>query len=237
MNKVSRAEWGARPPKSKPLRINTLNATGHWEGTAMGSFPHSSCATKVRVIQNYHMDTQGWNDIAYNFLVCPHGYCFVGRDHYVRSSANGTNHANGQSEAVCFLGGIGDPFPIEAERTFSEIMYEISSEHYCHNNWFNTMCPGPEICGEIKNGYPRVKQQPPTTPTEDDELPLHIIQGDGPGWFVTDQVHKRLIWSPDEAARIVFRTRSAGGKIMCTDQNGPIKYAQEDVDAIPTVNA
>jgi hypothetical protein len=171
MNKVSRAEWGARPPKRVSPGINTRSATGHWEGTSMGSFPHASCATKVRVIQNYHMDTQGWNDIAYNFLVCPHNYVFVGRDHGVRSSANGSNAGNSESEAVCYLGGIGDPFTDEAKYGFSEIMHEISSVHYCHNHWFNTMCPGPEICDWIKSGMPTQMPVPkPPIVIEDEEI-------------------------------------------------------------------
>lgn len=172
MIKVSRAEWGARPPKRNPLGINTRSATGHWEGTQMGSFPHTSCPTKMRVIQNYHMDTQGWNDIAYNFAVCPHGVVFVGRDHGIRSSANGSNSGNSESEAVCYLGGLGDSFTPEGKQAYSEIMHEISSIMYCHNHWFNTMCPGPEICNYIKAGCPLLPQpeEPDLTPEEHAQL-------------------------------------------------------------------
>ena len=40
---------------------------------------HRDCASSVRGIQNYHMDGQGWQDIAYNWLFCRHGYLFRGR--------------------------------------------------------------------------------------------------------------------------------------------------------------
>jgi hypothetical protein len=237
--KVSRREWGARPPKSTPQGINTRSATGHWEGTHMGSFPHASCPTKMRVIQNYHMDTQGWNDIAYNFAVCPHGIVFVGRDHGIRSSANGTNAGNSESEAVCFLGGLNDPFPIEAEVAYREIMNEISpSRQFCHNHWFNTMCPGPEICNEIKNGYPRLARTPEQPPSyiQEDELPLHlIISPRDPEWWLTDFITKRWVQSPGEAAQLIWSTVATGGKIEHNAQNGPVPYDQATVDAIPTV--
>jgi hypothetical protein len=241
MIKVSRAEWGARRPKTSPLGINTRSATGHWEGTSMGSFPHTSCATKMRVIQNYHMDTQGWNDIAYNFAVCPHGYVFVGRDHGIRSSANGTNSGNSESEAVCFLGGVGDPFPVEAELAYREIMNEISPNvQYCHNHWFNTMCPGPTICNEIKNHYPNLPQGPITPPSyvTEDDLPLHLIIGkNAPEWWITDWNTKRWVQSAPEAAQIIFSTVKTGGKIEHDGNNGPVIYDQATVDAIPTLKA
>ena len=79
---------------------------------------------------------------------------------------------------------------------------------------------------------------PSPQPQEDDIVPLHLITGDKEPegkWWVTDLVTKRHVWSPDEAARIVVRTRSQGGKIECTDQNGAVTYEQADVDSIPTV--
>ena len=39
----------------------------------MGPMDHTRCTGVVRSIQSFHMDGNGWNDIAYNFLVCPHG--------------------------------------------------------------------------------------------------------------------------------------------------------------------
>jgi hypothetical protein len=70
---VTRGEWGARAPRSvTPLWVNLV--TSHWEGPHMGSFGHDQCAGKVRGIQNFHMDSRGWGDIAYNAVACPHGF-------------------------------------------------------------------------------------------------------------------------------------------------------------------
>jgi hypothetical protein len=77
---------------------------------------------------------------------------------------------------------------------------------------------------------------PQPEPEEGDIMPLHLICGDrDPAWYVTDLVTKRYVQSPDEAARIVVRTVSQGGKIEQDGNNGPVTYEQVDVDAIPTV--
>ena len=78
MNLVTRAQWGARPPRNR-TPLNPTGATAHWEGPHMGVFPHTACPSKVRGIQAFHMDSRGWSDIAYNAIVCPHGYVFEGR--------------------------------------------------------------------------------------------------------------------------------------------------------------
>lgn len=179
MIKVSRAEWGARPPKFVPAGINTESGTDHWEGTTMGEFPHESCATKVQVIQDFHMDARGWSDIAYNFLVCPHGYVFIGRDHGVRSAANGTNIANDHSEAVCFIGGIGDTFTDAARQSLHEMNIEIGGITYPHQHWFNTACPGPDIHSWIDQGQPVPNL--PTQPGDDNDVISLAMEWDSKG--------------------------------------------------------
>lgn len=164
MQKVSREEWGARAPRNVPSGINTQTGTDHWEGTSLGVFAHESCATKVRAIQAFHMDSRGWNDIAYNFVVCPHGFIHVGRDHGIRSAANGTNEGNNQSEATCYLGGPGDQFTEAGKSALKEINAEISSTIYPHKHWFNTQCPGNEIVDWLDAGQPTTDVVVPTLP-------------------------------------------------------------------------
>lgn len=167
MNKITREEWGARPPRFVPSGINTQSATNHWEGTTLGEFPHESCPTKVQVIQDFHMDSRGWSDIAYNFLVCPHGYVFVGRDHGVRSAANGTNEGNNNSEAVCYIGGPGDIFTVAGRSALHEINLEIGGQTFPHQHWFNTACPGQDIVEWLIAGQPVPAPKLPQTPTKE----------------------------------------------------------------------
>lgn len=105
MEVVTRKEWGARRPKTTtsllPEDVDFL-VVHYSAADADEQALHRNCAERVRGIQNYHMDHNGWNDIAYNWLVCKHGYIFRGRGWRVMSAA--TLGANGFTVAVCFLG-------------------------------------------------------------------------------------------------------------------------------------
>lgn len=111
---IQRAEWGARAPKSvSPMRAPVGLSVVHWEGPALWGplwpFAHDTCAAKVRGIQAFHMSGI-YSDVAYNDLVCPHGYVFAGRGIGVANGANGGNAgANSHRYAVCAVVGDGDP--------------------------------------------------------------------------------------------------------------------------------
>ena len=155
---VTRREWRAAPPKRPIALRNPRGSTAHWHGPRLGSFPHSSCAVKVRGIQRDHMDQKGWDDIAYTSIVCPHGAIFQCRWWGVRTAANGTNAGNAASYAHCVLIGQGDPFP-EAARQGLRAAFQLARqqggagpERWCHFNWKPTACPGPAICDFVKAG-------------------------------------------------------------------------------------
>lgn len=147
MNLVTRAQWGARPRKGSPTPLHPTGATAHWEGPHMGTFPHDTCPGKVRQIQAFHMDTRGWNDIAYNAVVCPHGYVYEGRGPGARSAANGTDTGNDNDAAVCYLGGEGDPFTPEGAQAMADAMHWLSpgGQRHAHRDWKPTACPGDTI--------------------------------------------------------------------------------------------
>jgi len=154
---VPRLEWKARPPKSKAPSIQHTDRgnTLHYEGPKMGSFPHESCATKVRGIQAFHMDSRGWADIAYSSLVCPHGYVYEGRGFGARTAANGTNEGNDQSYAHCYLGGVGDPLTDEAKQGLTLIRLDFEQrgsgdKQWVHGDWKATACPGAPCISFVK---------------------------------------------------------------------------------------
>lgn len=175
MKFVSRAAWGARKPRSVtripgPVEGSTL----HWEGPKLASYIHSQCASLVRGIQNFHMDTREWDDIAYNAVVCSHGYTFEGRWLGARSSAQGTNTGNNTSYAICGLWGSGDPFTDDGKIAYAETRAYFDangagSAVRPHSYWHSTDCPG-DACREwIKAGMPLPgpppAPAPPTDPT------------------------------------------------------------------------
>ena len=162
----TRAEWGARPPKST-TRLEANMSTDHYEGPAMGTFPHSSCAAKVRAIQNFHMDSRHWEDIAYSGIACPHGYVFEGRGPGRRTAANGTSAGNSSSYATCALIGVGDVLtePCKrAIRAFDDYMTYVGSRRVGHRDWKATACPGDPIYTWVHNGQPIQGDQPDPDP-------------------------------------------------------------------------
>lgn len=155
---IQRSEWGARRPDYVTPFTPSFGTTCHWEGPGMPDFTHSACASYVRGIQNFHMDSRGWSDIAYTAVVCPHGYVFEGRWIGKRTGANGTNVGNNTAYAVCYLGGEGDPYTAAASRAMHDTTTHLrlhgkaGAGVNCHRDWKATACPGNVICGKVKAG-------------------------------------------------------------------------------------
>lgn len=186
---VTRTEWGARKPKSVTALDHAEGVTCHWEGPTMGVFPHTSCASKVRGIQAFHMDTRGWADIAYTAIVCPHGYVFEGRWAGHRTAAQGTNDGNARSLAVCFMSGAGDPWPEVARAGFAEVIYVLRAFKACgdtlwaHRDWHSTQCPGDAITADVRDGdiAKRTAPAPPVT------KPASAVIVNGIGTYLLEQ--------------------------------------------------
>lgn len=155
MNYVSRFAWQARAPKRvdeiTPAQVDTIYF--HYSAAdADEQESHVNCAARVRGIQNYHIDRQGWNDIAYSFLVCKHGYVFEGRGYGVHPAATGAD--NSHSLAVCFLGDDTvnrDDVTPNGRRALVDITQQIEAwarktlAYRGHRDAMSTRCPGDEI--------------------------------------------------------------------------------------------
>lgn len=182
---VSRSQWGARTPTSTSSNITPQNGgvtVHHVDAVRVARASHADCAAQVRGIQNYHMDSNGWADIAYSHLVCVHGYVFAGRGEYRRTAANGTNPGNQNWYAVCGLtGGTSSNYDTITPELIDAFRYAINrlrtqggaAKGICgHRDHLATACPGNlyarVISGEVNPGggplpYPGVSfRQPPT---------------------------------------------------------------------------
>lgn len=187
MRFVSRATWGARAPSSRSKLAATFGVTVHYEGPHLGDYIHGSCASKVRGIQNFHMDARGWADIAYSAIVCRHGYTFEGRWAGVRTAANGTNDGNDTAYAVCLLIGVDDSLPGIMLGELIETIDHLNNAPGVgqrvngHRDWKATACPGdvayrelPNIRAALLNPGPRptpAPLPPPLVTTYASEVP------------------------------------------------------------------
>ncbi|XP_078592912.1 peptidoglycan-recognition protein SC2-like isoform X1 [Branchiostoma floridae x Branchiostoma japonicum] len=155
---VTRAEWGARYSSwvqyiSRPVpKVVIHHSTG---GTCSDQ---TACSAKVRGFQNYHMDSNGWGDIGYNFLVGNDGNVYEGRGwDQVGAHAYGQNSV---SIGICFIGEFTNQKPNSAAITAAKSLIscgislgKISSSYslYGHRDVGSTACPGNKLYDDIKN--------------------------------------------------------------------------------------
>lgn len=144
MRIITRAEWGARPPKTTPARcawkLNRM-CIHHSAGPAPDGSLESSIRT-VRAIQAFHQGPdRGWNDIGYAYVVDPMGRIFEGRGYQIWAA-----HSPGHNDepSVCMLGTYGGIRPSELIRTaIWELMDELGfTVPVGHREWTLTTCPG-----------------------------------------------------------------------------------------------
>ena len=200
MKLITRSQWGARRANGVNHGSLSQASTGHWNGPTVSvrgsaNFDHGYCAALVRGIQNFHMDGRGWNDIAYNFVICPHGHVFEGRGLNVRNGANGTNHGNKTSHAVMWLCGAGNAFVTAQKAAFRDCVKYISEKTAApyaavgHRDHKSTECPGNERYNWIKGGMKLSGGSMPSAP-KDEEF---VMDADAKARFdKQDRVLERL---------------------------------------------
>ena len=107
----SRSSWAARSPKATPAIASELQfAVVHHSGSSShNGYTAEEVPSIIRAIQAFHMDANGWNDIAYNFVVDQFGRTWEARAGGVREAVVG-GHAlgfNTASMGVVVLGEFG----------------------------------------------------------------------------------------------------------------------------------
>lgn len=180
--------WGARsasqPLANMPAAGSVLGVKVHYTGGAENSAminDHTKCDDRVRSVQNGHMDGNGWSDIGYSFVVCMHGYAFVGRGFGKLPAANGPGLNSGHYAILGLVGTSGVVTPSDAMENGIRDVIEwlrgkgIGHQIKGHRDGYATDCPGTKLYAWVKAGAPRPDgptappPTPPTpVPTEDD---------------------------------------------------------------------
>jgi len=104
----SRSEWGQSldlkggwtARKETPIRINPLGVVLHHTETteAFNAPDHPSCKERVRYWFTKHVQT--WSDIAYHFIICPHGIVFEGREEERGKPVQGAHALNNNEHSL-----------------------------------------------------------------------------------------------------------------------------------------
>jgi hypothetical protein len=155
---VTREQWGARATRCTSTDSRKYRFAIHH--TVTGS---SDPARQMRGIQRFHMDTRGWCDVGYHFLIGQDGRVYEGRPvHLLGAHAGGQNTGNvGISFIGCFnssgCGGLGPTRPNDASIRIAGRLVgtlrrlygaTVDSAHVKgHGQWpgQSTSCPGSNL--------------------------------------------------------------------------------------------
>ncbi|MFR9675774.1 peptidoglycan-binding protein [Streptomyces sp. TR02-1] len=171
MKLVSRSRWGAEPSRYPLEALNSTEGVKiHYEGTRVPKTlararNHHKCAGRVRAIQASHLAnrSEDYSDIAYNFVVCPHGSVYEGRGLHMRPGANGSHQLNTRHYAVmAILGssGLTKPTPAMLDGLLEAIEHLRRSggagdDVAGHRDGYPTACPGDRLYRWINEGARR----------------------------------------------------------------------------------
>lgn len=160
MKWVSRSALGW-PPSAAPSQASARGVKVHYEGTSVDCDNHDECVSLVKAVRKSHLanKVENYSDIAYNLLVCRHGYVFEGRGRGKRTGANGNQALNQAHYAVmALLGSKGDtePTPEMVSGIKEAIAYlrehGAGKEIKGHRDGFPTACPGGPLYALVQSG-------------------------------------------------------------------------------------
>lgn len=198
----------------------------HWNGPAMKTSGIDSEMRKVRGIQDFHIDTRRWSDVAYSFLVGQSGTFYEGRGWDWDQFANGddeiapyTEKGNKLWRSVCWLGGEGQEPSSEVVRGITELIHfsrvekNVGLEVHPHLDWQLKPCPGPrltQLCRTLNNwpiplGDAVDPVPPPAIPSTEEDDMLTAIRAKGqPDIYLTDGYHRWYVNNGDHFDRSCF---------------------------------
>ncbi|WP_327085302.1 N-acetylmuramoyl-L-alanine amidase [Nonomuraea sp. NBC_01738] len=163
---ILRRAWNARPPRGDYTQLDSAKGVKvHYTGGRVDPGivrDHDGCVALVQSIQNFHIDGNGWMDIGYSFVACPHRRVFEGRGLHHLPAANGAGLNAGHYAVLGLVGNAGLTQPpagvlhgildaIQHLRDKGGAGREIKG----HRDGFETDCPGEPLYAWVKRGAPR----------------------------------------------------------------------------------
>ena len=151
---ISRAGWGSRGPKSRLTPLNKKRVVGiavHHSGVKNGP----KGVTAVKAFERHHMDANGWNAIAYNFLIDEQGVIYEGRGAGKISAA--TRPYNSRTESICYTGDGNKAIPAKTQKSLTWLIADIQKRYTVklwvkgHRELASTTCPGNVLFDWVQN--------------------------------------------------------------------------------------
>jgi len=207
MEYVTRAQWGARAPKwreeiriSKGVFIHYNGGSPLPANVVTGDF--EAVCSHLRGVQNFHMNTQGWPDIAYSWCVSASGRIFELRGWGVAGAH--TLNWNWDSHAIYLPLG-GDQAPTAAQIAAANVVIAEHNRRFGagfvkgHQQAPNsTSCPGGPTMARILagdfHGNPTPVPPPPPDPDEDEMKSVILVAPTtGTHWLCAGNLRRKLL--------------------------------------------
>jgi hypothetical protein len=219
-NVNARSDWGARTTRcSSGLGSPYRMSIHHTETPTSDSV---SPQARLRSIQNYHMNTRGWCDIGYHYLMSRDGRLWQGRaGHLMGAHTGGANSGN---IGIAVMGSHGST-AITSEQTdkVAGLIRGLADDNGIsidrnaikgHRQYKSTSCPGNVLYGQLDDIVDAAQgtSTPPPPPPPIDE---------------TVTVLGVLYVGSDTSARIEGATVTLGSQTTTTNSSGVWKF--EDV--------
>jgi len=166
---VTRAEWKARPRRGTAATVNigarTATCTHHDGANIITVRSFAEACARVRADQNYHMNSNGWDDIGYNFLVISapgvagvDGLIFEGRGRDV-VGAHCLNWNTPWIGIQVAIGGAQKPSPASLSSVrWLHDTFTAAAKHALakkvHSDGFPTACPADPLRNWVHAGMP-----------------------------------------------------------------------------------
>ena len=153
-----RNAWGARDPipdlltpHSRAMKYLTVHHAGGNKGT--------QGIDRYQIWQNYHMDSKGWGDIAYHYMIHRNGTVYEARDTQYRGDT-GTNYNPDRHFLVVVEGSFNANFPTVAQLERLPVVLAWAAQRFRmttnliggHRDYANTTCPGHNLYPLIQDG-------------------------------------------------------------------------------------
>ncbi len=152
-----RSSWNARSPNGNRAHHTPNRITVHHTVTANEA---QDGATQVRNIQNFHMNSNGWSDIGYHFIISWDGTIYAGNpEDRIGAHAGGENTGNlGIAVLGSFHQGVS---PSDAQiDSLTQMLRHLGDKHGIaldrsnvmgHGEWpsQSTQCPGENLRSQL----------------------------------------------------------------------------------------